>query len=151
MSKHTEPLERLRRGYRHIMGQSEYNGKYEGILRTKDLPEEHDKEVFEQQYIDRRDYTRRAETSAQKIIDKSTHKFFSTFIIRYNQLHDFEQIRTTGYGRKFASWLRKVALREKLPLHEKCVRIALEYAINAHYNNFKDISIANYMRTTKDM
>jgi|19_taG_2_1085344.scaffolds.fasta_scaffold00240_3 hypothetical protein len=125
------------------MGQREYNGKYEEILESKEelTPE------FMEKMVDRRVYTQYSEEVIQKLIRKSNDAFFTTFIIRYNQLHEMEQIRQGKYGRKFMAWLRRVSMREKLPMHNKCVQMALEYSVNAHYNEFKQLNLANYMKS----
>ena len=129
------------------MGQREYNGKYEEIVQSK---EELTPEMVEK-FIDRRQYTRKAEQASLKLIRDSDYSFFTTFIIRYNQLHELEQIRQGKYAKKFSAWIRKVAMREKMPLHNKCVRMALEYAVNAHYNEFEELNLATYMRSYSKM
>lgn len=129
------------------MGQREYNGKYEEIVQSK---EELTPEMVEK-FIDRRQYTRKAEQASLKLIRDSDYSFFTTFVIRYNQLHELEQIRQGKYAKKFSAWIRKVAMREKMPLHNKCVRMALEYAVNAHYNEFEELNLATYMRSYSKM
>jgi hypothetical protein len=129
------------------MGQGEYNGKYDEIVQSKD---ELTPEIVEQ-CIDRRKYTRDGEQSRLKMIGKSNFAFFTTFIIRYNQLHSIEQLRKGGYAKKFESWIHKVSMREKMPMHEKCVQMALDYAINAHYNEFKELNLATYMKSYSNM
>tara|TARA_R110000744_G_scaffold209978_1_gene329004 strand:+ start:1578 stop:1970 length:393 start_codon:yes stop_codon:yes gene_type:complete len=129
------------------MGQREFNGKYEEILESKD---ELTTELVDK-FIDRRQYTRKAEQSCLKLIREANHSFFTTFIIRYNQLHEIEQIRQGNYAKKFGAWIRRVSMRDKLPLHNKCVEMALGYAINAHYNEFKELNLANYMKSYHKM